>query len=554
MIDPRLFRRLVPLVLAGLVLAFTPSVSAQDEEPGDTPPVAEEPAEKEKTVDEKINDAVAPYTDALSKVVFVPVYKGEIGEGDEAVPLEIPFVLLWLAGGAIFFTFFFKFINIRAFPLALRTVRGKYSKSDDPGEITHFQALTAAVSGTVGLGNIAGVAIAISVGGPGAAFWMVVMGLCGMSSKFAECTLGVKYRQIGKDGKVHGGPMLYLTRGLAERGMGPVGKTLAILFSICAVGASFGGGNMFQVNQATSQLVNVTGGAVDGFRFAIGFGIAALVGAVIIGGISRIGKITSSLVPAMTILYIIGCFVVLGTHLDRIGPSLGLIFEGAFNGEAMAGGLIGTFLQGVRRAAFSNEAGIGSAPIAHSAVKTRFAASEGLVALLEPFVDTVIICTMTALVVIVTGDYMEQGVDGITITSDSFASVVPWFSYVLSVAVILFAISTLITWSYYGLQAWKFLFGKSFAADLSFKIIFCLVIVLGAAMSPGKVIDFSDAMLFSMSFANLIGVYFLLPVIKEELARFRDFARRIDRGDDFEHACAVAKSETKEEAAHPPKG
>ncbi len=540
----RLFRELFLTLFAASILLTPVTASAQDAPP---------PAVEERSVDDKINDAVAPYTDAISKVVFVPVYKGTVGEGDAAVDLEVPFVLLWLAGGAIFFTIFFKFINVRAFPLALRTVRGKYSRPDDPGEITHFQALTAAVSGTVGLGNIAGVAIAISVGGPGAAFWMVVMGLCGMSSKFAECTLGVKYRQIGKDGKVHGGPMLYLTRGFAERGMGPVGKTLAVFFSICAVGASFGGGNMFQINQATSQLVNVTGGSVDGFRWLIGIVIAVLVGMVIIGGISRIGKITASLVPAMTVLYIIGCFVVLGTHLDKIGPTFGLIFGHAFSGEAMAGGLIGTFLQGVRRAAFSNEAGIGSAPIAHSAVKTRFAASEGLVALLEPFVDTVIICTMTALVVIVTGDYTHQGVDGITITSDSFASVVPWFSYVLSVAVILFALSTLITWSYYGLQAWKFLFGKSHAADLSFKLIFCLVIILGAAMSPGKVIDFSDAMLFSMSFANLIGVYFLLPVIKEELARFKDFARRVDRGDDFDHALAVAKSESEEEARHPPK-
>ncbi|MBK1827604.1 alanine/glycine:cation symporter family protein [Haloferula rosea] len=511
----------------------TTQLSAQDES---------EPPAKELTFDEKLNEAVQPYTDAVSTVVFVPIWKGEIGQGENKVDLEVPFVLLWLAGGAVFFTIFFKFINVRGFGLALKTVRGKYSKSDDPGEITHFQALTAAVSGTVGLGNIAGVAIAISVGGPGAAFWMVVMGLCGMSSKFAECTLGVKYRQIGKDGKVHGGPMLYLTRGFAERGLGPLGKTLAVFFSICAIGASFGGGNMFQINQATSQLANVTGGAVEGYRWAVGVAVALLVGAVIIGGISRIGKITARLVPAMTVLYIIGCFIVLGTHIDKIGPTFGLIFEKAFSGEAMAGGLIGTFLQGVRRAAFSNEAGIGSAPIAHAAVKTRFAASEGLVALLEPFVDTVLICTMTALVVIVTGDYTHQGVDGITITSDSFASVVPWFSYVLSIAVILFALSTLITWSYYGLQAWKFLFGKSHAADLTYKVIFCLVIILGAAMSPGAVIDFSDAMLFSMSFANLIGVYFMLPVIKKELAKFKAFARRVDAGEDMDHAAAAVKS------------
>ena len=542
----RLLSRLGFLLPSLLLLSFLSAPLLAVEE-SDSPAVV-----VEKTVDQKIDDAVSPYTDAISKVVFVTIWKGQVGPEGSKVDLEIPFVLVWLAGAAIFLTLFFRFINFRAFGLALKTVRGKYSKSDDPGEITHFQALTAAVSGTVGLGNIAGVAIAISVGGPGAAFWMVVMGLCGMSTKFAECTLGVKYRHIDKNGKVHGGAMMYLTRGFADIGLGPLGKTLAVFFAICCVGASFGGGNMFQVNQATSQLVNVTGGAESFFadkKLLFGVIVALLVGSVIIGGISRIGSITAKLVPAMTVLYVIGCFIVLGAHFDKIGATFGLIFEGAFNGEALAGGLIGTFLQGVRRAAFSNEAGIGSAPIAHAAVKTRYAASEGLVALLEPFVDTVIICTMTALVVIITGDYHDQGVDGITITSDSFASVVPWFSYVLSLAVILFALSTLISWSYYGLQAWKFLFGKSQVADIGFKLLFCLVIVLGAAMSPGKVIDFSDAMLFSMSFANLLGVYLLLPVIKQELKKFQLFTKRVDAGESIEMADEHVKSNLPEREA-----
>ncbi|MEM6910798.1 MAG: alanine/glycine:cation symporter family protein [Verrucomicrobiota bacterium] len=499
----------------------------------------EAPAE---TVDEKINQAVAPYTAAISKVVFFDVWKGEVEADGEKVELAIPFVLLWLAGGAIFLTIFFKFINFRAFGLALKTVRGKYSKEDDPGEITHFQALTAAVSGTVGLGNIAGVAIAISVGGPGAAFWMLVMGLFGMTSKFAECTLGVKYRCIDRDGKVHGGPMMYLTRGLAERGLGPLGKTLGVLFCVCAIGASFGGGNMFQINQATSQFVNVAGEGVEGFRWVVGLVVAILVGLVIIGGISRIGKTTAKLVPLMTVVYLVGCFIVLGSHLGEIPATMGLIFSSAFSGNALAGGLIGTLLQGIRRAAFSNEAGIGSAPIAHAAVKTRYPASEGLVALLEPFVDTVVICSMTALVVVVTGDYLNEGMDGVTITSDSFASVIPWFSYVLSAAVILFALSTLITWSYYGLQAWKFLFGKSLTADLVFKVLFCAVIILGAAMSPGEVIDFSDAMLFSMSFANLLGVYLLLPVIKKELAKFQEFTAKVDDGKSIDEADRQTKA------------
>ena len=517
---------------------------AQEEPPTDAPAPA-------KTLDQKIDEAVSPYTDAISKVVFVPIWKGQVGPEGNEVDLEIPFVLLWLAGAAVFLTLFFKFINFRGFALALRTVRGKYSKKDDPGEITHFQALTAAVSGTVGLGNIAGVAIAISVGGPGAAFWMVVMGLFGMTSKFAECTLGVKYRHIGKDGKVHGGAMLYLTRGFADRGMGALGKTLAVLFGICCIGASFGGGNMFQINQATSQLVNVTGGTESFFadkQWLFGLVVAILVGGAIIGGITRIGKVTARLVPAMTVLYLIGCFVVLGSNMDKIVPTLGLIISSAFSGDALAGGMIGTLLQGIRRAAFSNEAGIGSAPIAHAAVKTRYAASEGLVGLLEPFIDTVIICTMTALVVIVTGNYagQEQGVGGITITSDSFASVVPWFSYVLSLAVILFALSTMISWSYYGLQAWKFLFGKSHASDVTYKLLFCSVIILGSAMSPGKVIDFSDAMLFSMSFANLLGVYLLLPVIRKELKKFMLFAKRVDAGESIEMADEHVKSKLPE--------
>lgn len=511
------------------------SVTAQED------PAPPPPAPVEQTFDQKIDAAFAPYTDAISEVVFFNVWKGKVGEAD----LSVPFILLWLAGAAVFLTIFFRFINLRAFGLALRTVKGKYSRDDDPGEITHFQALSAAVSGTVGLGNIAGVAIAVSMGGPGAAFWMVMLGLCGMTSKFAECTLGVKYRHIDKDGKVHGGGMLYLTRGFAERGMGPLGKTLAVFFGICCVGASFGGGNMYQINQAASQLVNVTGGPetwLGANRWIIGLVVAVFVGVVIIGGITRIANLTAKLVPGMTLLYLAGCFVVLGTHADKIIPTIGLIVSSAFSGEAAAGGVVGTLLLGVRRAAFSNEAGIGSAPIAHAAVKTRYAASEGIVALLEPFVDTVIICTMTALVVIVTGDYLHRGDDGITITSDSFASVVPWFAYVLSAAVVLFALSTLITWSYYGLQAWKFLFGKSKASDVSFKVLFCVVIVIGAAMSPGKVIDFSDAMLFSMAFANLIGVYTLLPVIKRELAMFLAFTKRVDAGESIEVADAHVRS------------
>lgn len=535
-----MIKKFFPALLGLLMLTAVPVVFAENE-------ASKAPVEKvEKSVDEKINDYLEPYTDAVFDIVFFKIWNSSEKKTDGSPVLSLPFILVWLAGGAIFLTCFFRFINLRSFGLALRTVRGKYSKDEDPGEITHFQALASAVSGTVGLGNIAGVAIAISTGGPGACLWMLLLGLFGMTTKFAECTLGVKYRQIGKDGKVHGGPMMYLTRGLAERGLGPLGKTLAVLFAVLCVGASFGGGNMFQVNQAASQFVNVTGGAdsfADDNRWLFGVAVAVVVALVIIGGISRIAKVTGKLVPVMTLFYVTGCLVVLFEHWDKIGETFSLIFTKAFDTQAMAGGVIGVLLIGVQRAAFSNEAGIGSAPIAHAAAKTKFAASEGIVALLEPFIDTVIICSMTALVVISTGDYLNQDQDGITITSQSFSSVIPWFKYLLSVAVILFALSTLITWSYYGLQAWKFLFGKSQVSDVIYKLIFCLVIVIGAAMAPGKVIDFSDAMLLAMCFPNLIGVYILLPVVRREFGLFLAFSKRVDHGEDLDDAAARVKSQ-----------
>lgn len=512
------------------------SLLAQEEVP---------PVDVEKTMDQRIDEFFEPITKAVNELVFFKIYNSSEKREDGKSKLSVPFILIWLGGSAVVLTLVFRFINFRAFRLAIRTVRGRYTKSDDPGEITHFQALASAVSATVGLGNIAGVAIAISLGGPGAAFWIVVLGLLGMTTKFAECTLGVKYRQISKEGKVLGGPMLYLSRGLAERGLGPLGKTLAVIFSILCILGAFGGGNMFQINQATSQLVNVTGGEGSFFdtkRWLFGLFIAILVGLVIIGGITRIGRVTSRLVPFMTVVYVLGCLVVIFEHYDRIFATFGLIFSGAFSGEAMAGGAIATMLIGIQRAVFSNEAGVGSAPIAHAAVRTKYPASEGLVALLEPFVDTVIICTMTALVVISTGDYLDRGKDGITITSDSFSSVIPWFKYVLSVAVILFALSTLISWSYYGLQSWKFLFGKSKSADVVYKLLFCGVVVAGAAMAPGNVIDFSDAGLLAMCFPNLIGVFILLPVVKSELVKYMIYVKRVDDGESLDEAHAHVES------------
>lgn len=464
------------------------------------------------TLDEKINKAIEPATQWVGKIVFwtVPV-------ADQ----KVPFVLIWLVAGATVFTIYFKFINIRGFKLALDVVRGKYTDPREKGEVSHFQALTAALSGTVGLGNIAGVAVAISLGGPGATFWMIVAGLLGMSAKFVECTLGVKYRQIDVAGKTYGGPMYYLSQGFAEKGMAGLGKVLAVFFAIMCIGGSLGGGNMFQINQAYHQFVGVTGGDASwwsGKGWLFGLIIAAIVGLVIIGGIRSIARTTAKIVPVMCGIYVVAAVVILLTHFTQIPSAFGQILEGAFSGGAIAGGVIGVMIQGFKRAAFSNEAGIGSASIAHSAVRTENPASEGLVSLLEPFIDTVVVCTMTALVIIITGTWQNTGeLGGVGVTSAAFESVISWFPLILALAVILFAFSTMIAWSYYGEQSWVYLFGRSEASRIAYKFIFCVFIVVGAAMSLGNVIDFSDAMIFAMCFPNVIGLYVLMPKVRIEL-------------------------------------
>lgn len=471
-------------------------------------------------LDQKINAWVQPATDFISTLVFYPVQLGS--EATTSMPL----VIIFLLGSALFFTITFKFINIRGFGTAIKTVKGTYSDPNDAGEVSHFQALTAAVSGTVGLGNIAGVAIAISLGGPGATLWMILAGLLGMSSKFVECTLGVRYREIGPDGKVYGGPMYYLTKGLAEKGFAKIGKVLAVFFAIMCVGGSFGGGNMFQANQAAKQFLDMVGSTSSSAGTTFGIFMAIMVALVIIGGIKRIGAVTERVVPFMCGIYILAALVVLIVHAQSLPATFGKIFNEAFSPIAVAGGFVGVLVQGFRRAAFSNEAGVGSAAIAHSAVKTDFPASEGIVALLEPFIDTVVICTMTALVVIVTGDYDNAGqMGGVEMTSQSFATVLPWFPYVLTVTVVLFAFSTMISWSYYGLQAWLFLFGKTKLNDILYKVLFCCFVVVGAAASLSAVTDFSDAMIFAMAVPNLIGLFFLLPVVRKEVARYYDYIK-----------------------------
>ncbi|MDA0278137.1 MAG: alanine/glycine:cation symporter family protein [Bacteroidetes bacterium] len=508
---------------------------------------------QEKGLDEKVNDAFMPFASWWEGFVLTSITVGAY---------NIPIVLILLICGATFFTIYFKFPSISQFPLAINTVRGKYDELDHhgiektslnvadgdlpgtikdeskEGEVTHFQALATAVSGTVGLGNIAGVAVAIVLGGPGATFWMIVCGLIGMTTKFVECTLGVKYRDVDENGTVYGGPMYYLSKGLDQMGFKVLGKILGVVFAILCVGASFGGGNAFQSNQAAVQLTtmfDLQGGATG---VIIGVILAILVGIVIIGGIKKIASVTEKIVPFMAGTYVLASLVIIFSNIQYVGAAFSMIFEGAFTPAAGIGGVVGVIIVGFQRAAFSNEAGTGSAAIAHSAVKTKYPASEGVVALLEPFIDTVVICTMTALVIIFfnmdTGAF-EYGnaigstvmlndtgayIGGVDLTSMAYDSVIPGFRYVLTLAIILFAFSTMISWSYYGLQSWKYLFGRGKTADTVYKILFLLFVVIGAAATLDAVIKFSDAMILALVFPNMIGLLFLFPKVKQELKKY----------------------------------
>lgn len=492
---------------------------------------------QEQGLDERINEAFTPIANWWGAVVL----HNFPGTG-------IPTIIFLLVGGALFFTFYFGFINIKRFPTAINTVRGKYDEVDEhssdgeEGEVSHFQALATAVSGTVGNGNIAGVALAIAIGGPGATFWMILCGLIGMSTKFVECTLGVKYRDVGEDGTVYGGPMYYLTKGLEERGFARLGKTLAVIFAVLCIGASFGGGNAAQSNQAAMQLVESFGMTGGNARTIIGLIMMVVVGIIIIGGIKRIAQVTEKVVPLMALMYILACLYIIISNITFVDDAFGMIFSQAFNPQAGLGGLLGVLITGFRRAAFSNEAGAGSASIAHSAVKTKYAASEGLVALLEPFIDTVVICTLTALVIIIfNGDSTifqyggEGGVvmidgqpaEGAAITAAAFAKYISFSGPFLTIAVVLFAVSTMISWSYYGLQSWMYVFGKSKISDLTYKILFLLFIVIGAAGDMSAVWTFSDAMILALVFPNMIGLFFLFPKVKEELNRYLEAIKTI---------------------------
>ncbi len=474
------------------------------------------PAFADEGIDGFLATAIKPLSDAVFNTVFYTVSVGDY---------TFPLILAWLVAASVFFTFYLGFINLRGLRHAFHLIRGDYDEPDAPGKITHFQALTTELSGTVGLGNIAGVAIAVSLGGPGATLWMILCGFFGMSAKFAECALGVKYRYEDVQGHVHGGPMYYLRDGLKDRGFPVLGKIMGAIFAIACVGGTIGAAGVFQANQSYEQLLNVTGGDASFFAergWLFGLVLALLVGAVIIGGIKSIAAVASRIVPLMTIIYITAGIVVVAVNINQVPEAISIIFSSALSSEAGFGGLIGAIIAGVQRAAFSNEAGMGSASIAHSAVKTKHPMTEGFVAMTGPIFDTIIVCTLTAIVIVVSGVYKaHDGITGVQLTSEAFETVISWFPYVLTVAVILFAFSTIISWSYYGSKSINYLFGESEKAELIFKIVVCVFLIFGTTMNLSSAINLSDALIFVMSIPNIIGLYILAPELKKELKKYQ---------------------------------
>jgi AGCS family alanine or glycine:cation symporter len=474
--------------------------------------------ENSSGIDARINAAMEPLAEAVSNFIF---YSINVGGAD------LPLIVAWLIIAATFFTFYFGFINIRGFPHAIRLLRGDYADPNHTGEVSHFQALATAVSGTVGIGNIGGVAIVISLGGPGATFWLMLAGFLGMSTKLAECIAGVKYRRENPDGTISGGPMYYLEQSLRDRGWAPLAKPMGTFYALAIVIGCLGIGNMFQSNQAFEQFVYITGAQSSPFAdmgWLFGLCIAAVVGFVIIGGLRSIARVTSKLVPFMAAAYILLAVIIIGLNAERLPWAIGAIFSEAFNPQAMSGGFIGVMILGFQRAVFSNEAGIGSAAIAHSAVRTNEPATEGYVALLEPFIDTVVICTLTALVILTTiyhPDLAGAGIQGVELTSKAFASTLPWSTVPLSIIAVLFAFSTMISWSYYGLKGWTYLVGEGRRKEIVFKVVFCGFGALGCTMQLGAVLDFSDAMVFVIAVPNIIGLYLLAPVLKKELRGYQ---------------------------------
>ena len=452
---------------------------------------------------EQINNFFGIFVGYLAPILFMEIN-------------GFPLIVIILLFGALMFTFYFRFINVRGFRHSIDIIKGKYDNPNDTGQISHFQALTSALSATIGLGNIAGVAVAVSLGGPGAVFWMILIAFFSMSAKFVSCTLGQLYRKVNDDGSVSGGPMYYLNYGLKERGFGTLGKILGGMYAVFIIGGAFGGGNMFQANQSYELFGKLIG--IPNYLY--GIILAVLVGAVIIGGIKRIGQTTEKIVPFMVVLYVAASLFVIFTNLDKVPNVLSSILNQAFNPDAAYGGFIGALVTGIKRAVFSNEGGVGSAAIAHSAAKTDEPVREGIVAMIGPFIDTIVVCFMTACVILITADanplyQVGGGINGAELTSAAFGSVISWFPYILSIVVFLFSFSTMISWYYYGDKGWKYLFGSSSIKVYQGMYLGC--VVLGSVASLGNVIDFSDMMILSCGFPNIIGCMFLLPVLKTHL-------------------------------------
>lgn len=465
----------------------------------------------------KLDQAAGAAVGFLAKIFFADILFFIDG-------VSLPFTVAWLIAGAVYFTIRMGFVNVRLFRHAVEVARGRYDNPADVGEVTHFQALSAALSATVGLGNIAGVAIAVSLGGPGAMFWMIIAGLLGMSSKFTEVTLGLMYREIRHDGKVMGGAMEYLSKGLAELGKPRLGKILAVLFAVLCIGGSLGGGNAFQVGQSLNALQE-TSTFFRNYPYMYGLLMVFLVGVVILGGIRRIAKTAEMIVPFMCGIYILACLWIVFLHLPQVPAALGIVVKEAFTPQAAYGGFLGVLVIGFQRASFSNEAGIGSAPIAHSAAKTPYPVREGVVGLLEPFIDTVVVCSMTAIVIVVTGAYNNpayadiiQAKQGAALTSRAFGEHLSWFPYVLSLSVVLFAYSTMISWSYYGERCWAYLFGDE--ASIYYKFLFLFFVFLGSVITSANVLDLSDLMILGMAFPNILGVFLLSPKVRAALDEY----------------------------------
>ena len=523
------------LFLAPALLA--PAIAAQDGEAAPEGGVPEETVAEvagEVGFLDTVNEFFRPLDDFWGRNIngkIAAVFFYDVIPGDA---ITLPLAVIWLVIGAVFFTLRMNFINLRGFRHAIDVVRGKYSNPDDAGEVSHFQALTAALSATVGLGNIAGVAIAVSIGGPGATFWMIIAGILGMSSKFTECTLGQMYRETRPDGRVMGGAMHYLSKGLAERGFPGLGKALAVSFVLLCIGGSLAGGNAFQVSQSMGA-IGQTIPFVAKYPWVYGLFLSGAVAVVILGGIQRIAATAEKVVPLMCGIYVLACLWILGIHAGEVPAAIGTIVSEAFNPTAMTGGFIGVLVVGFQRAAFSNEAGTGSAAIAHSAARTPHPAREGIVALLEPFIDTVVVCTMTALVIVITGAYdnpdpafaaMRDTNNGAALTSLAFEQDISWFPMVLSVAVVLFAFSTMISWSYYGERCWAWLFGDH--TSTYYRLIFVAFVFIGSILTATNVLEFGDLMILGMAFPNILGIYFLTGKVKGSLD---DYMAKLNSGE-----------------------